>query len=67
MAEYKPEPHKFKKLRRIPWEFCTGCGLLRLHNALTDWCVRQGCNHDEHPGYPSAVRALGRPAPEATS
>lgn len=30
---------------------CTGCGLMRLHNLLTDWCVSKGCNYQEHPEY----------------
>ena len=37
---------------------CINCGLLRLRNALTDWCASKGCNYDDHPGYAAALRAL---------
>lgn len=37
---------------------CIHCGLLRLRNLLTDWCVRQGCNYEDHPGYTQAMRRL---------
>lgn len=55
-------PHAWKAIKGLPWPVCTGCGLLRLKNALTDWCVRHGCNHEDHPGYAEAVKRLGRPA-----
>ena len=51
-------PHHWKPLRRIGREYCTGCGLLRLHNALTEWCVRHGCDYEEHPLYAAKVREL---------
>lgn len=56
--QHVPEPHRFRKLAGVPWPYCPGCGLLKLHNPLTDWCVRHGCNHEEHPGYRAAVRTL---------
>lgn len=37
---------------------CVECGLMRLHNALTDWCVKMGCEHAEHPQYRSMLRIL---------
>ena len=66
MSQHNATPHRFTRTRRIPWEVCTSCGLVRLHNPLTDWCVRNGCNHDEHPAYAATVRALGRPASTPT-
>jgi hypothetical protein len=48
-------------MKLVPWPVCKGCGLLKLHNPLTDWCVRNGCNHEDHPGYKSAVASLGKP------
>ena len=53
-------PHTFTQPKRLPWSVCTGCGLIRLRNALTDWCVRQGCNHADHPGYAAAVATMTR-------
>ncbi len=55
---FKQEPHSFQPVKRLPYQVCTGCGLVRLRNPLTDWCVRYGCNHAEHPGFRAAVRAL---------
>jgi len=46
------EPHNFVKLyRSIPWLVCSKCGLVRLRNPFTDWCVRNGCDADERPDY----------------
>lgn len=56
----KHEPHRFLSLKRIPWPYCRGCGLLRLKNQITDWAVRHGCNYDEHPGWKQAMRSLTR-------
>jgi len=53
--------HKWRKLASFPWLICATCGLVRLKNALTDWCVRHGCDHAEHPQYKAAVAALGGP------
>lgn len=52
-------PHKTKKLKNLPWAWCPGCGLVYLRNALTQWCVQNGCDYEEHPGYKAAVRRLG--------
>lgn len=56
------ECHCFKSDRFIAKitgrAICINCGLLRLHNLLTDWCVAKGCNFDEHPGYKHALRTL---------
>ena len=37
---------------------CINCGLLRLRNLLTDWCVARGCDFAEHPGFAEACRTL---------
>jgi hypothetical protein len=61
-------PHRWKGIKGIPWPVCTGCGLVRLKNAITEWAVKHGCDHAEHPGYPSAVKSLcaDRGAPAAS-
>lgn len=38
--------------------YCLGCGLVMLRNALTDWCVKRGCDYMDHPGYRRAVAEL---------
>lgn len=37
---------------------CSQCGLVRLNNALTDWCVMRGCEYQDHPAYRDALRTL---------
>ena len=43
------QAHQPTKRRGIPWLVCRACGLVFLHNALTRWCIRRGCNHEDHP------------------
>lgn len=46
------EPHSFTwKLNGLPNLICNKCGLIRLHNPFTDWCVSQGCDYENHPNY----------------
>lgn len=55
------EEHNFqKRFRSIPWLVCTKCGLVRLRNPFTDWCVRQGCNAEDHPQYEQIKKQLTR-------
>lgn len=35
----------------MPREICVKCGLVYLKNALTQWCIEQGCNHMDHTNY----------------
>jgi hypothetical protein len=51
-------PHRWVTVKQLPRPMCGGCGLVRLRNLLTDWCVSHGCDHDDHPGYRDAVRTL---------
>ena len=54
--------HTFKSDRPIckivSRAVCVNCGLLRLRNRLTDWCVAKGCDYDEHPGFREALRHI---------
>lgn len=67
MADFKVTPHSWGKRKGLPWPVCRGCGLVHLRNPLTEWCVRNGCEHEEHPGYRSAVRSLGRAPAEGVT
>lgn len=48
---YKLQPHEFTPSKKLAWLRCKRCGLLTLRNALTDWCIRMGCNAADHPDY----------------
>lgn len=50
-------PHRWVVNKHLPRQLCASCGLVRLRNRLTDWCVSHGCDHDEHPGYRTAIQA----------
>lgn len=58
---FKVEPHDFGSIRGLSWPVCKGCGLVRLRNPLTDWCIRHGCNAEDAPGYKAAVANLAKP------
>jgi len=46
------EQHSFNwKLAGLPNFICSKCGLIRLNNQFTDWCVRHGCDYETAPGY----------------
>jgi len=52
MGQYKYEPHgPWILLNGVGKSYCLGCGLVNLNNDFTRWCVRMGCNSDEHPQY----------------
>jgi hypothetical protein len=53
---YKLEPHSFAPVKKIAWLRCKHCGLLTLKNELTSWCVKMGCNANNHPEYASRCR-----------
>lgn len=50
---YTLEPHNFKTWKKIAWPICVKCGLIALKNPLTEWAMKQGCNHKDHPSYES--------------
>lgn len=39
----KHEPHRTKKLGRLPWVYCTKCGLVYLHNEVTARAIKAPC------------------------
>ena len=46
------EQHSFnKKLKNLSYLICSKCGLIKLNNPFTLWCVGQGCDYSEHPKY----------------
>ena len=54
------EGHSWKTLGTLPWEVCKHCGLIALHNDITQWCITKGCNHKDHPGYASQLAKAGK-------
>jgi hypothetical protein len=57
---YTMEHHAPVKLRSIPWLVCRKCGLVYLKNPFTAWCVKHGCNSEDHPSY-ARQRAMTGP------
>lgn len=49
--------HNFKKTIAGK-QYCTGCGLVLLRNALTEWCVKRGCDYADDRGYQQALANL---------
>jgi hypothetical protein len=37
---------------------CQRCGLMRLRNPITQWCVKHGCYHEDHPLYKRKLKEL---------
>lgn len=51
--------HFNKKIKGIV--YCGNCGLVYLNNDFTRWCVKRGCDYDEHPEYHKVrIRFTGR-------
>lgn len=57
---YKLQAHNFQSLKKLPWPKCQHCGLLKLRNRFTDWCVRMGCNASDHSGYQQQRLSSGK-------
>ena len=55
---YTLKGHTFIPLRSVGRNYCRGCGLVLLHNKITDWCVAKGCNHKDSPHYKAALKRL---------
>lgn len=49
---YKFEPHHFER-RAAGKQYCSYCGLFALNNSFSEWSMRVGCNHRDHPQYAS--------------
>jgi len=62
----KLPPYKFsahgpwKTMKGVGKMYCLGCGLIKLNNPLTQWCIKMGCDHDLHSSYKSKCKNLGR-------
>ncbi len=57
---FEIEPHKWVKFPGVGRERCCKCGLLALHNPLTAFCIRYGCDHTDHPRYKRMCETLGK-------
>jgi hypothetical protein len=56
---FKVDPHNFQNPKnRFYKPVCFRCGLMRLNNKATDWCVKQGCDFEEHPDYKIRLKEL---------
>ncbi len=49
--DWKIEPHQWVKFKGIGRDRCVKCGLLALKNKFSQFCVKMGCDHTEHPQY----------------
>ena len=49
--KYTYERHAFVLLKPASCYYCKYCGLVRLKNKFTKWCIRMGCNNEYHPTY----------------
>ena len=46
------EQHSFnKKIKGVPYLTCSKCGLVKLNNPFTKWCISKGCDYQDHPEY----------------
>lgn len=58
---YELQGHSWTPLKGVGKQYCKRCGLVALNNPFTDWCVRMGCNHEDHPQYEGTRRRLTKP------
>lgn len=38
-------------LRGTGRQYCINCGLVYLHNDITEAAIKYGCEHEKHPGF----------------
>lgn len=58
---YKMEAHNFTMaVGRTAYRGCWNCGLIAMKNEFSQWAIRMGCNHKDHPSYESK-RGLTNP------
>lgn len=51
--------HSFTwKLNGVPNFICIHCGLMKLNNDFTKWCISQGCDYRDHPLYQTMRKTL---------
>ncbi len=51
-TQYKVEHHQFRTGVKVGHlQYCLSCGLICMKNEFTEWALKQGCNHREHPSY----------------
>ena len=54
MSNFTVEPHSFT-MKIGAYQYCSKCGLISFKNELSQWAIRMGCNHKEHPSYKSKL------------
>lgn len=55
---YKMVAHSWVAMNGTGKQKCSRCGLVRLRNPLTDWCIAKGCYHEDHPQYKAKTKQL---------
>lgn len=50
---YLKENHAAQTIgvKGFPWPVCKKCGLVYLKNQFTAWCIKMGCNNEDHSDY----------------
>ena len=60
MNNWDFEPHSATKIKQLPWLICKKCGLVYLNNRLTKWCIKMGCNNEDHKDYNKMLIKLSK-------
>jgi hypothetical protein len=55
---WKMVGHTWKPLKHVGKQYCSSCGLVRVNNKFTEWCIDKGCMNSDHPQYESAMKRL---------
>ena len=58
---YKYESHSPVKYKQLSWMVCANCGLIYIRNEITQWALKKGCNHTEHPEYGGMLKKCSIP------
>jgi hypothetical protein len=58
---YKMVGHQWSILKGVGKQYCTCCGLVKLNNKFTEWCIDKGCMNSVHPQYPDARHRYTKP------
>ncbi len=57
---YKYEAHRWGNIKGISYAVCLHCGLVRLRNNFTEWCIKMGCDNRNSPQYKAMRKKAGQ-------